>query len=83
MVTGRFRSAHSSRVRSLHTNSYEEAVGFPNPQSDRVARNTQLILREETGMTGVDDMWGGLYIMESLMENLYDRSTDILVEVEK
>ena len=49
----------------------------------RVARNTQLILREDTGMTEVADPWGGLYMMESLMECLYYRATEILRELEE
>ena len=68
---------------SLHTNPYDEAVGLPTVQSFRVARNTQLILREETGMTDVADPWGGSYMMESLTENLYNRATDILRYVEE
>ena len=50
---------------------------MPTPQSARVARNTQLILREETVMMEVADPWGGSYMMESLTENIYDRATDI------
>ena len=46
------------------------------PQSARVACNTQLILIEEMGMTEVGDPWGGLYMMESLAEDLYGRSTE-------
>ena len=70
-------------AQSLHTNSYDKAVGLPTPQLARVACNTQLILREETGMTEVEDPWGGLYIVESLTDNIYDRERDILREVEE
>ena len=49
----------------------------------RVARNTQIILREETGMKEVADLWGGSYMMEILTEYLYDRTTDILRELEE
>lgn len=51
-------------TQSLHTNSYDEAVALPTVQSARVARNTQLILQEETGMCDVADPWGGSYMME-------------------
>ena len=44
-----------------------------NPRSARVARNTQLILIEYTGMMEVGDPWGGSYMMESLMDSIYDR----------
>ena len=49
----------------------------------RVARNTQIILREETGMKEVADLWGGSYMMEILTEYIYDRTTDILRELEE
>ncbi len=51
-------------TQSLHTNSYDEAVALPTVQSARVARNTQLILQEETRMCDVADPWGGSYMME-------------------
>lgn len=51
-------------TQSLHTNSYDEAVALPTIQSARVARNTQLILQEETGICDVADPWGGSYMME-------------------
>ena len=54
-------------TQSLHTNSYDEAVALPTVQSARVARNTQLILQEETGMCDVADPWGGSYMMEVSM----------------
>ena len=46
-------------TQSLHTNAYDEALGLPTRTSARVARNTQLIMQEETGMTRVIDPWGG------------------------
>ena len=69
-------------AQSLHTNLYEEVVGLPTLKLARVARNTQLILREETGMTEVGDLWGGSYMMDILKYDLYYISTDILREVE-
>uniref|UniRef100_A0A7S1FRT9 methylmalonyl-CoA mutase n=1 Tax=Corethron hystrix TaxID=216773 RepID=A0A7S1FRT9_9STRA len=68
-------------TQSLHTNSYDEAVGLPTEQSARVARNTQLICQLETGLTSVADPWGGSYLMESLTDDLCDRAFEILEEV--
>jgi methylmalonyl-CoA mutase N-terminal domain/subunit len=53
-------------TQSLHTNSFDEAMGLPTEFSARIARNTQLILQEETYITGVADPWGGSYMMEKL-----------------
>jgi len=69
-------------TQSLHTNSYDEAVGLPTEQSARIARNTQLILQEETGITDVADPWGGSYMMESLTDELYYKAKGIIDEVE-
>ena len=69
-------------AQSLHTNSYDKAVGLTTLRSARAARKTQLILIEETGMMEVEDPWGGLYMMDSLTYDLYDRATDILRDVE-
>jgi len=69
-------------TQSLHTNSYDEAVGLPTEQSARIARNTQLILQEETGMTDVADPWGGSYMMESLTDELYDKAKSIMDEID-
>ena len=55
---------------------------MPTPQSARVARNTQPILLEETVITEVADPWGGSYMMEILTDDLYNRATDILKEME-
>ena len=68
---------------SLHTNSCNKAVGFSTPRSARVAHNTQLIFREETGMKEVTDLWGRSYMMERLRDDLYDRAMYILREVEE
>ena len=57
-------------TQSLHTNSFDEAIALPTVHSSRIARNTQLILQEETEITSVADPWGGSYLMESLTENL-------------
>ncbi|KAL7549394.1 hypothetical protein ACHAWF_012663, partial [Thalassiosira exigua] len=69
-------------TQSLHTNSYDEAIGLPTVQTARVARNTQLILQEEAGICAVADPWGGSYMMESLTDELADKATDIIDKVE-
>ena len=68
---------------SLNTNLYDEVIGFPTPILARVVRNTQLVLREETGITEVADLRGGCYMMEIFTDDLYDRSMDILRDVEE
>ena len=70
-------------TQSLHTNSLDEAVALPSEFSSRIARNTQLILQEESNITKVVDPWGGSYMMESLTESLYLEAKKILEEVEK
>ena len=70
-------------TQSLHTNSYDEAVGLPTAQTARVARNTQLILQEETGICDVADPWGGSYMMEALTDELYGKARKIVEEVEE
>eukprot|EP01088_Endostelium_zonatum_P013609 TRINITY_DN2831_c0_g4_i1.p1 TRINITY_DN2831_c0_g4~~TRINITY_DN2831_c0_g4_i1.p1 ORF type:complete len:766 (+),score=198.02 TRINITY_DN2831_c0_g4_i1:14-2311(+) len=69
-------------TQSLHTNSYDEAVGLPTETSARVARNTQLILRDEVNIGKVVDPWGGSYMMESLTQELEQRAEKIISEVE-
>ena len=70
-------------TQSLHTNSFDEALALPSETSARVARNTQLILMEETGIPGVVDPWGGSYMMERLTGDLLRRAREILVEIEE
>ncbi len=53
-------------TQSLHTNSFDEALALPTDFSARMARNTQLILAEETGVKEVADPWGGSFFMEEL-----------------
>ena len=69
-------------TQSLHTNALDEAVALPTEFSARIARNTQLILQEETGITHVTDPWGGSYLMESLTQAIADRAWKIIGEVE-
>jgi len=69
-------------TQSLHTNALDEALGLPTSFSARIARNTQLILQEETHMTRVADPWGGSYMMESLTSELAKEAMTIIDEVE-
>jgi len=69
-------------TQSLHTNSFDEAIALPTESSARIARNTQLILQEETHITSVVDPWAGSYMMESLTEQMAARAQAILDEVE-
>ena len=69
-------------TQSLHTNSFDEALALPSAASARVARNTQLILMEETGIPSVVDPWGGSYMMERLTRDLLRRTQETLAEVE-
>ena len=68
-------------TQSLHTNSFDEALGLPTPFSARIARNTQIILQEESGIPKVADPWGGSYMMESLTNDLYDEALKVINEV--
>jgi methylmalonyl-CoA mutase len=69
-------------TQSLHTNSFDEALALPTPQSARIARNTQLILAEETGITHVVDPLGGSYYVESLTHSLVAAAEALIREVE-
>ena len=69
-------------TQSLHTNGYDEAVSLPTDAAARVARNTQLILQEETGIPAVVDPWGGSFFMESLTESVYLAANELIDEVE-
>jgi len=69
-------------TQSLHTNSFDEAIALPTPFSARIARNTQLIIQEETGIPHVADPWAGSYMMETLTKELYEEALKIINEVE-
>jgi methylmalonyl-CoA mutase len=69
-------------TQSLHTNSFDEAVALPTAFAARIARNTQLVLQEETGITQVIDPWGGSFFMERLTQDLVDRAAALIAEVE-
>jgi methylmalonyl-CoA mutase len=68
-------------TQSLHTNSFDEAIALPTEFSARIARNTQLILQEETHITNVVDPWAGSYMMESLTQQMADKAWAIIDEV--
>ncbi|MBL8345549.1 MAG: methylmalonyl-CoA mutase, partial [Rubrivivax sp.] len=69
-------------TQSLHTNSFDEAIALPTEFSARIARNTQLIIQEETHITSVVDPWAGSYMMEKLTQEMADKAGAILDEVE-
>ena len=69
-------------TQSLHTNALDEAIALPTEFSSRIARNTQLIIQEETGITKVIDPWGGSYMMENLTQEIADKAWDLIEEVE-
>jgi len=69
-------------TQSLHTNSFDEAMALPTDTSARIARNTQIILQEETNMTNVVDPLGGSYYVESLTNELVQEAWKIITEIE-
>ncbi len=69
-------------TQSLHTNSFDEAVSLPTPFSARLARNTQLIIQEETDICQVVDPFGGSFMMESLTTELVKKAEEIIREIE-
>ncbi len=69
-------------TQSLHTNSFDEAIALPTEFSARIARNTQLILQEETHITNVVDPWAGSYLMERLTQEMADKAWAIIEEVD-
>ncbi|QTH20372.1 methylmalonyl-CoA mutase [Rhizorhabdus wittichii] len=69
-------------TQSLHTNALDEAIALPTDFSARIARNTQIVIQEETGMTRVVDPLGGSYYVESLTQELVDRAWEIIEKVE-
>ncbi|WP_427911907.1 methylmalonyl-CoA mutase [Ramlibacter sp. MMS24-I3-19] len=70
-------------TQSLHTNSFDEAIALPSETSSRIARNTQLILQEETHITSVVDPWAGSYMMEKLTQDMADAAWAIIEEVDR
>jgi methylmalonyl-CoA mutase len=68
-------------TQSLHTNSFDEAIALPTEFSARIARNTQLIIQEETHIANVVDPWAGSYLMETLTQEMADAAWKIIEEV--
>ncbi|MBT7943250.1 MAG: methylmalonyl-CoA mutase, partial [Alphaproteobacteria bacterium] len=69
-------------TQSLHTNAFDEALALPTPFSARIARNTQLVIAEETGITNVIDPLGGSYYLESLTNSVAEEARKLIAEVE-
>jgi len=76
-------AAVMGHTQSLHTNSLDEAIALPTDFSARIARNTQLVLQEETGVTATVDPWGGSYFVEYLTDQLVERAWSLIEEVEE
>ncbi|MEU7817757.1 methylmalonyl-CoA mutase [Pseudonocardia sp. NPDC049154] len=76
-------AATQGHTQSLHTNSLDEALALPTDFSARIARNTQLLLQQESGTTKVIDPWGGSYYVEKLTYDLARRAWGHIAEVEK
>ncbi|MEO8658075.1 MAG: methylmalonyl-CoA mutase [Bryobacteraceae bacterium] len=75
-------AAALGHTQSLHTNALDEAIALPTDFSARIARNTQIYLQEETGITKVVDPWAGSYYVESLTRDLMQKAWDHIQEVE-
>ena len=69
-------------TQSLHTNALDEAIALPTEFSARIARNTQLVIQEETHITSVVDPWAGSYLMEKLTQDMADAAWKIIEEVD-
>lgn len=76
-------AAALGHTQSLHTNALDEAIALPTDFSARIARNTQLYLQDETGITKVVDPWGGSYYVEKLTAELVDKAWAHIQEVEQ
>jgi len=75
-------AAAMGHTQSLHTNALDEAIALPTDFSARIARNTQLYLQEETGMTDVVDPWGGSYYVEKLTDQIMEKAWKHMEEIE-
>jgi methylmalonyl-CoA mutase len=76
-------AATQGHTQSLHTNALDEALALPSDFSARIARNTQLLLQQESGTTRVIDPWGGSYYLERLTHDLAVRAWGHIQEVER
>jgi methylmalonyl-CoA mutase len=70
-------------TQSLHTNALDEAIALPTDFSARIARNTQIYLQAETGMTSIIDPWGGSHYVETLTDELVNEAWKLIQEVEE
>lgn len=69
-------------TQSLHTNSYDEALGLPTEESARLALRTQQIIAEESGLADVVDVFGGSYVVEALTNTLIRRASDVIASID-
>jgi methylmalonyl-CoA mutase len=76
-------AATQGHTQSLHTNALDEAIALPTDFSARIARNTQLLLQQESGTTGIIDPWGGSYYVERLTHDLAERAWAHITEAEQ
>ncbi|PWL31072.1 methylmalonyl-CoA mutase [uncultured Roseivirga sp.] len=76
-------AAAMGHTQSLHTNALDEAIALPTDFSARIARNTQIYLQKETGITRVIDPWGGSYHVEYLTDQLVKKAWALIEEVEE
>ena len=76
-------AATQGHTQSLHTNALDEAIALPTDFSARIARNTQLLLQQESGTTGIIDPWGGSYYVERLTHDLAERAWAHIQEAEQ
>ncbi len=76
-------AATQGHTQSLHTNALDEAIALPTDFSARIARNTQLLLQQESGTTGTIDPWGGSYYVERLTHDLAERAWAHICEAER
>jgi methylmalonyl-CoA mutase len=76
-------AAALGHTQSLHTNALDEAIALPTDFSARIARNTQIYLQEETGITKVVDPWGGSYYVEFLTDQIAQKAWELIQEVEE
>ncbi len=67
-------AATQGHTQSLHTNAFDEALALPTDVSARIARNTQLLLQQESGTTAFIDPWGGSFTVERLTHDLAERA---------
>jgi methylmalonyl-CoA mutase len=77
------KAAAMGGTQSLHTNALDEAIALPTDFSAKIARDTQLYLQQETGITKVVDPWGGSYYVEALTEELVNKAWELIQEIEE